>query len=411
MCAIAGCGTRCPDGFGARLPTLEAPPIWIHGVSVGEVKGAGSLLRELGRRRPHVPLAVSSTTPAGMDVARRQFAEEAVFQFPLDLSFVVRRVLERLRPRAIVLMELEVWPNLLREATRRGIPVLVVNGRISQRSFQGYRRFRPLVPPFETIALYAVQTEAYAERLRALRVPADQIRVTGQSQVRQSADLSRRSSIGGPPRRGPARAMAPVCSSPAVPIPAKRRWSSIICRVWNARLPRMAASSDWSSSPVTSSALPRSVARWSAASVARFGSPSGRQDPSAADPADADVVVVDTIGELDLFYGIAELVFVGGSMVDRGGHNILEPAALGRPLVFGPYMDNFTEEARLLLEGRLRSRSRIHRRWGRSWNVCCGTAPPRRDWGAAARQTVARVQGTTERVADLVIEHLDLAGS
>jgi 3-deoxy-D-manno-octulosonic-acid transferase len=155
------------------------PRIWVHGVSVGEVKAALALVQELERRLPHVECVVTSTTPTGDKLARQLFGEERVFYYPLDFGRMPMRALDRARPSCVLLMELELWPNFLRACEMRDIPVAVVNGRISEKSFRGYRKVRGLLPQIDRIDLFCVQNELYEGRLRELHVPAERICLTG----------------------------------------------------------------------------------------------------------------------------------------------------------------------------------------------------------------------------------------
>jgi 3-deoxy-D-manno-octulosonic-acid transferase len=315
--------------------------IWVHGVSVGEVKAARLLVEQLVRARPDHDVVISSTTAAGLALARRLFPSLLVIQFPLDLRWIVRRVLARVRPDLIVLVELEIWPNLLREAQAKAIPVAIVNGRVSERSFRGYRLLARLLPQFELIARYAVQNEEYAGRLRGLGVPDSQIVVTGNMKydtlrtelAPEELDVARRT----------------FGLSPETPLVVA---GSTHAGEEEALLLELAG---WRRArPGTRLLLaPRHVERVAEVVrvIERHGFMPARltelRSTGRSPPPDA-VLLADTIGELETFYALGSVAFVGGSLVDRGGHNMLEPAALGVPTVYGPSIRNFRDEVRLL---------------------------------------------------------------
>jgi len=373
--------------------------VWVHGVSVGELKAARLLVERLAAARPDHDVVVSSTTSAGFALARRLFPRDLVIQFPLDLGFIMRRVLDRVRPDLIVLVELEIWPNLLREAHRRGIPVVVVNGRVSARSFNGYRLLSRLLPQFELIARYAVQNDEYAGRLRVLGVPEAQIQVTGnlkydtlRGELPAGQLAAARCELGlaagakllvaGSTHAGEEEQLLALLPE------LERRFPDLRLLLAPRHVERAAE-------------VVRTIerARRGVSQVTRLRG--GQPAPPGA------VVVADTIGELETFYGLADVVFVGGSLVPRGGHNMLEPAALGKPTLFGPSTENFAEEVRLLC-GR-----------GGGVQVADGAALGRevarllddrgaaRELGERGRAAVASVRGGTERTLELVLSLLD----
>ena len=375
--------------------------IWLHGVSVGEVKAARLLVEQLVRDRPDHDLVISSTTAAGFALARRLFPAQLVIQFPLDLRWIVRRVLARVRPDLIVLVELEIWPNLLREAQAQAIPVTIVNGRVSARSFRGYRLLARLLPQFELIARYAVQNDEYADRLRGLGVPDAQITVTGNMKY----DTLR-------------------TELPAALLDAARRELGL-----SAATPLVVAGSThageeeallldltgWRHAhPGTRLLLaPRHVERVGEVvrAIEKHGFAAARLTELRATgrtPAADAVLVADTIGELETFYALGRVAFVGGSLVDRGGHNMLEPAALGVPTLYGRSVHNFTEEVRLL--ERFDGGERVADRIALGAAVARLLADPAaaRALGERGRAAVASIRGGTERSRDLLLSLLDV---
>lgn len=315
--------------------------IWVHAVSVGEVLAARPLLEELRRRYPRLRLFLSTTTRTGQQLARRTVSEaDGVFYFPFDWTFSVRRTLDRIRPRLFVMVETEIWPNLLRECRRRGIKTILVNGRISYRSFPRYRLVRALFRRvLADIDRFCVQGEESARRLVALGADPARVTTTGNLKF----DALEPPLVAG---RGRGRVLRFFRVSPNRPVlvagSTLKGEEEAVIRAFN----RVRATSAGAGALLVIAA--RRPERFS--DVERLCRHEGlatvrRTDlPIDAEPH-ADAVVLDTIGELAELYQIATVVFVGGSLVPAGGHNILEPASYGKAIVFGPHMENFQEIA------------------------------------------------------------------
>ncbi|TAH38560.1 MAG: 3-deoxy-D-manno-octulosonic acid transferase [Planctomycetota bacterium] len=324
-------------GFGPVLAG-GARRLLLHGVSVGEVKAMRPLVAELQVRRPDLQLVLSSTTSGGRETARRLFPGLEVVTYPLDLPFAVVRFLRRVRPSAVVLMELEIWPNFLRHCTRAAVPVAIVNGRITDRSVQGYRRVQRFLPQFDRIRLYGVQNERYAERFRALHVPPDRIVVTGNlkyDNLPQAADEAAFRASPWP---------AWVAGRPAVALGSTHEPEERDI---------LAAAGDWGRNLLWI-VVPRHPRRAARLRKELAGVAAGRPvllrselRPGQA-VAEGAVLVVDSFGELEHVYRACSMAFVGGSLVAHGGQNVLEPAALGRPAAVGPHTENFADEVALL---------------------------------------------------------------
>lgn len=309
--------------------------IWIHAVSVGEVLAARPLVPALRERFPGHRLFLSTTTMTGNAVAKKSIrGVDGLFYAPFDFPHPVRQALEVLNPSLLLLVETELWPNLIHEARRRGARVALVNGRISPRSFPRYRRVRRLLRHvLSEVDLFLMQGEAHAERIRALGAPADRVQVTGNLKFdavepgRLPERLARLIQ-GGPPRPLWV-AGSTVGGEEELVLSAFHRVRE---RVPQARL----------------LVAPRHPERFPAvpALVEAAGFRCLRR--SALDPAawrDGEVLLLDSLGELSQVYSLASVVFVGGSLVPAGGHNILEPAVSGRAVVVGPHMENFQEIA------------------------------------------------------------------
>jgi 3-deoxy-D-manno-octulosonic-acid transferase len=328
--------------------------IWVHAVSVGEVLTARPLISDLKRRYPNLRLFLSTTTMAGQQLARRSVRDvDAVFYFPFDLGFVVRRTLDLVRPKLFIMMETEIWPNLLRECRARGIRTAVVNGRLSARSFPRYRMIRPMMRRvLDHIDRFLVQSEESARRFIDLGADPARVVVTGSLKF-DSLELSSTAPAGGSAARSvrggvEARARDRVlryfrvpASRPVIVSGSTMKGEELaVLRAF--RRVRTAA-------PNTLLVLaPRNPERFGEAEQLsrQEGWKVARRSDLAIDAEPrVDVVVLDTIGELATIYQIATVVFVGGSLVATGGHNVLEPAVFGKPIVFGPHMQNFLEIA------------------------------------------------------------------
>ncbi|MCU0250184.1 MAG: 3-deoxy-D-manno-octulosonic acid transferase [Vicinamibacterales bacterium] len=323
--------------------------IWIHAVSVGEALTARAIAGDLKTRYPHLRLFVSTTTMTGQRVAKQSFpAADGVFFFPIDLGFIVRRVLDIIRPQLFLMMETEIWPNLLRACRARGVRTIVINGRISTRSFPRYKRVKLLFRRVLTLVdRFCVQGEETAGRLAELGAPRERITITGSLKF---------DALQGPGSTGPARGGAErvlryfaVAEGRAVVVAGSTMPGEheIVLRAFE-RVRTLAHN------PLLVLAPRKPEHFGEAASLSRQ---SGfrtvlRSELAIDEEVRADVVVLDTIGELAQVYQAATVVFVGGSLVPTGGHNILEPAVFGKPIVFGPHMQNFAEIAEAFLAGR-----------------------------------------------------------
>jgi len=313
--------------------------IWIHAVSVGEALTARALAADLKARYPRLRLFLSTTTIAGQQVARRNLQHiDAVFYFPFDLGFIVRRTLNLVKPRVFLMMETEIWPNLLRACRARGVKTIMINGRISSRSYPRYRLIRPFFKRvLADIDRFCMQSDESARRLIDLGAEPARVSVTGSLKF-DSLELPPPASHG-KPRLLRFFRMAP--NRPVIVAGSTFRGEELAVLHAFARV---------------KSALPAAIVIIAPRQPERFGEAERlareagfatvrrSELPIDAEPR-ADVVVLDSIGELAQLYQLATAVFVGGSLVDHGGHNILEPAIFGKPIVFGPHMQNFKEIA------------------------------------------------------------------
>jgi 3-deoxy-D-manno-octulosonic-acid transferase len=324
--------------FAAALPP-GGHRIWIHAVSVGEVFAISGLVRELTVRSPQCSLVISTTTRTGQAVARKRFGAERCFYFPLDFPWSVRAVIKRLRPSMLVLAESELWPNVLTACGRARIPVVVVNARVSDRSFPRYMWLRPLWRPFlQMLASVMAQTREDAWRLQEIGVPGDRIKVVGNLKFDIRAPQS--SALSSLLRQHLATgAKLLVCGS------TLEGEESLLLAAW----PRILATVP----DAVMLLAPRHPERFDrlAALLALSQLPWVRRSQWITDPgrlADGTIFLLDSIGELASLYALARIAFIGGSLVPSGGHNPLEPAQFGVPIATGPHYENFREIVDLL---------------------------------------------------------------
>jgi 3-deoxy-D-manno-octulosonic-acid transferase len=322
-------------GFGARVNPGGEHSIWIHAVSVGEVIAAGILVPHLREAFPAARIALSVTTPTGRRVAEEKLSGvDDLFYCPFDLSFVLRTMMARVRPRALVVIETEIWPNLLREARRAGAMTLLVNGRISDRSFPGYLRIRFFLKRcLKEIDRFLMQSETYARRIEEMGAAPSSVRVVGSLKFDAAPDGASK----------PAARVTPegrrVLVAGSTLDPEERIVFSVFERL---RVP---------APDLFLVVAPRHVPRFDA--VWELASSRGlrvARRSSGERVGDADVLLLDTLGELASVYAEADYAFVGGSLASWGGHNIIEPARFGKPVLFGPHMQNFADVARIFLD-------------------------------------------------------------
>jgi 3-deoxy-D-manno-octulosonic-acid transferase len=372
--------------------------IWIHAVSVGEALTARALAADLKARYPRLRLFLSTTTMAGQQVARRSLSNvDAVFYFPFDWTVIVRRTLRLVRPRLFVMMETEIWPNLLRECRRRGVRTAMINGRISNRSYPRYKMIRPFIRRvLADVDRFCMQSEESARRLIDLGADPARVSVTGSLKF-DSLELPAATAHGRPRDRvlrffqlAPSRTVLVAGST-------LRGEEAFVLRAFA----RIKAAMPGALLILAPRQPERFVEVERLAREAGFAAVRRSELPIDAEPR-AEVVVLDTIGELAQLYQLATAVFVGGSLIDHGGHNILEPAIYGKPIVFGPYMHNFKEIAEAFVANDAAIQLASERELDEAL-VGLLTDPVRRArLGAAARALVAANRGAKTKTLDVI---------
>jgi len=396
-------------GFRERLGRLSPiendgrPVIWIHCVSVGETQAARPLVQGLRQRFPDHSIAISTITLTGQNLARKIFKDDAekVFYFPFDWRCVARRTLKAINPAVVLLMETELWPGFLRECKARQIPVAIVNGRLSEQSFRHYRWIKSFMSRvLSSISLAIMQTDSDAARLRKLGMDAEKTFVSGNMKFDAgtvpvndslSAEFRERFKLTGD---GPLILAASTHAPEEVIILNTLR--QVISR--SESKPRLIIA-------------PRHPERFS--EVADLLKASGlrwTRRTALADPSDrqADVVLLDSIGELQSIYSLASIVFVGGSIAKTGGHNILEPAAIGAAVITGPHTYNFQfvvetfVDAGAIIQLHPISDSAAIIELGDVISELLANPERRKELGERARSLVAQNRGATERTLDLL---------
>jgi len=334
---------RIGERFSYGMPRLQPGGIWVHAVSVGESIAAAPMIRALLQRYPQLPITVTCMTPTGSERIQALFAGEPRIQhcyLPYDLPCAAARFLDHAKPKLAVIMETELWPNHIHQCAKRGIPVALANGRLSERSARGYGRFSKLTAPMlAEMSFFAVQTEAEAQRFRDLGARPQTVEVTGSIKFDLTIDpqlLQRAHELRG-------------------------QWQALERPVW------IAASTHEGEDEVVLDAHRRLLANYPNALLIlvprhperfnsvfelcqREGFATVRRSTGANVEADTSVLLGDTMGELLFLYALADSTFVGGSLVPNGGHNLLEPAALAKPVLSGPHLFNFLDIAAQLRE-------------------------------------------------------------
>lgn len=381
----------------ARPDTLPGPAdVWVHAVSVGEVQAAAPVVRHLLDRDPPLRVLVTTTTPTGAARVQELFAGDVVHRYmPYDLPQFVGRLLERVRPRLVLIVETEIWPNTLAQCAARGIPAILANARLSERSARGYARFARLMR--ETLGRLdriAAQGEADARRFVALGADPARVRVTGSikfdqrppGSLQDQAEALRR--VWGVGR--PVWVAASTHEGEDEPVLAAHR--EIRLRVPDALLVL----------------VPRHPERFErvAALATRAGFPPVRRSARAACGAETAVFLGDTMGELPVFLAAADAAFIGGSLVPTGGHNPLEAAVAGVPVATGPHVFNFAEIVALLVAEEAAVQVADWRALARLMSGWLADAALRARIGENGRQVVARNRGALGRLIALIEERL-----
>jgi 3-deoxy-D-manno-octulosonic-acid transferase len=378
---------RVPKRLG--LDSNSQRVIWLHAVSVGEVLAVSGLVQAMRKRFPEHRIFVSTTTDTGQAVARKRFGEENVLYFPMDFGFAIRSYLRALRPELIVLAETEFWPNFLRLARANGARIAVVNGRISDRSWSSYRRFRfALKRMLAQVDLFLAQTEPDAERLRAIGAPSERVQVAGNLKF----DV-------------PVPAPPAIIEALGASLAAENAGPVLVCGSTldgEEPLLLLAFQNVRAQHPRAVMILaPRHPERFGEVAnlIAETGLPFFRRSQWHGDQLAGGVLLLDSVGELAALYVLADLAFVGGSLVRRGGHNIIEPAQHGVAIVVGPYTQNFRDVV-AQFQNRDALRVVAPSELGPAFAYLLADDAERRALGKRAQETVHSQTGATARTIE-----------
>jgi 3-deoxy-D-manno-octulosonic-acid transferase len=366
--------------------------LWVHAVSVGEVQAAAGLIRALRQRFPGIPITVTTVTPTGAQRARVLFGDSVGHGYlPFDLPGAVRRFLDRVQPGVAIILETEIWPTLYHELGRRGIPLVIASARLSTRSVDRYKLFTSLIR--ETLShdvVIGAQTAADAERFRAVGAAAERLRVTGN--VKFDLEIPEATVAAGRELR--------ARSAPARPV-----WIAGSTHEGEEEAALDAHARIRAEHPEALLILvPRHPQRFEAVRtlLRRRGVPFAQRSDGALPGSQHAVFLVDTLGELQMFYAASDVAFVGGSLVPIGGHNLLEPAVLGMPMTSGPHTENAQDVADMLQHcGAL---SIVHSPEELAQRVAEWFADPARAQadGERGRAAVAQSRGAVERIVAMI---------
>ncbi len=361
--------------------------IWVHAVSVGEVKAVENLIGRLRVEFPDRPIVISTTTTAGQELAQEHFEIiDDTLYFPLDLPGPVNRALDRIQPDLVIIAETEIWPNFLHACRKRNVPVLMINGRISDKSLPGYMRFRRwLGPVFDNYLVLGMQSETDRQRIESIGADPERVKVFGNLKY----------DVSGSGRQLPAdfseflRTWGPLWIA-ASTMPGEDEFVLDAFAMLQAQHPDLKLM-----------IAPRHPDR-SGEIIGLAGLRSLKCMRRTALGGDANVLILDTIGELAACFECASVVFMGGSLVERGGHNILEPARFSKPVIFGPHMENFRDIARLFLDAN--AAIQIPNASALPSMVECVLTDPRiaKSLGENANAVVRQNMGATDRVMEFI---------
>jgi 3-deoxy-D-manno-octulosonic-acid transferase len=386
--------------------TSKKPGIWIHGASVGEVITAKNIIEKIDREFPEWETFISTSTNTGYSVAKQNFSGKPIFYFPVDLSWITRKVLRRIRPSCIILIELEIWPNFLVSVYKENIPLIIVNGRISNKSFKAYRIISRISGAFynsltNKMNTYCARTELDAQRFRDLGISGEQVFVTGtmkydnipthinENSKNELADLFRIKDndlvlIGGSTHEGEEEILLRIFERLSKTYPNLRLIIAPRHIERTRDVSRLIEKKGFA--PVLKTSVDSSNYSWQ--------------------NSKKEIILIDTVGDLEKIYALSDYVFVGKSLVPSGGQNMMEPAGLGKPVIFGPHVFNFKEEVDMLLGNEAAKMVETQ-------DELCGTIEffiknpeAAKEMGLRAQEVVSEKRGATEKNMDIIREIL-----
>lgn len=387
--------------LGSIPPVNGKPVIWLHCVSVGETQAARPLAKRLKQQFPHHDLVISTITLTGQNLARDVFRNDAagIFYFPFDWRWTVRRALKAVNPAVVLIMETELWPNFLRECKSRRIPVALVNGRISRQSYRRYRLIKPFLRRvLSSLSIAVMQSETDAQRLEDLGMPKEKLFNAGNLKFDAELAGELTSKTEEIRKRFAFDRSVPLVLAASTHAPEEQIILESIQKLRQSQAVRlMLAPRHPERFNEVASLLQKSGLTWTR-----------RTNRLDANDANATIVLLDTIGELPATYELADIVFVGGSIVDKGGHNVLEPAAAGATVVTGAHTHNFHAIVELMneagalvqlppLEGAVASDELAY-----VFEKLLASPAEREELGRRAKQLITANQGAADRTITLI---------
>jgi 3-deoxy-D-manno-octulosonic-acid transferase len=388
---------RWRERFGFVKTICVGDSIWLHAVSMGEVNAAMPLIDALMRRYADMPFVVTTVTPTGSERVRRVYGDRVInLYLPYDLPASIRRFLDRIRPRVALIMETEIWPNLFFECEARGIPLIIANARLSAKSLRGYGPIRPLARQALAGANFiAAQSATDATRLAELGAPAQRLGVIGNLKYDMTVPKHVLEEAAALRDRWGARRPVWIAASThdGEELPVLKAHAEVLRRFPDALL----------------LLVPRHPERFKPVALGcrSYGFVTHTRSEHGVAGSDTQCFVVDTLGELLTFYAGADVAFVGGSLVPIGGHNVLEPAALGVPVVVGPYMFNFAEINASLLDAGAEQQVLDGDELGAAITRLLADEALRKRVGQAAQHAFEREQGSVLRTLAIIEKALD----
>lgn len=403
------------QGFFMRLGIFPAElkknlknkhPIWLHAVSVGEVRASSKLLDELHKAYPGKTIVISTVTPTGNKIAQAIAKErDIVLYLPLDISFIVRYAVKLVSPCLFIIAETEIWPNLISCLHKQKVPIVTVNVRISGHSYRGYRLIRFLLSPIlNKINLFCVQAEADAQRLHCLGAKAEKVKITGNMKFDSTdytdlkADYTAyRKKLG---LSESDKFLVAGSTHPGEDEIILKAYQEVLAEFPDLRLliaPRH---------PERAKDVKKLMLKFGfntiLVSQLACEPVSGLSSLTRSPAHPQTIFILDTIGQLIPFYAIADIVFVGGSLVKKGGQNLLEPAAFAKPIIFGPYIFNFKDIAQMLLENNAGILAADAKELAVSIKELCGNHLRATELGMNAKKLIPRNQGAAKRNIELI---------
>lgn len=389
---------------GLKKSLEDKHPIWLHAVSVGEVRASSKLLEELHKEYPGKTIVISTVTPTGNKIAQSiAMKGDIVLYLPLDISFIVGYAVKLISPCLFIIAETEIWPNLISCLHRKKVPIVTVNARISDHSYRGYRLIRFLLSPIlNKINLFCVQAEADAQRLRELGAKAGNVKITGNmkfdntdyadlkidyADYRQKLGLSESDKL-----------LVAGSTHPGEDEIILEAYKEALAECTVLRLliaPRH---------PERAKDIEKLALRYGFNTIFISHLELTTHNSCLPDRQAqlTTIFILDTIGQLMPFYAIADIVFVGGSLVKKGGQNLLEPAAFAKPIIFGPYIFNFKDIAQMLLENNAGILAAGAKELAVSIKDLCGNHPKAIELGMNAKKLIPRNQGAAKRNIELI---------